>query len=189
MVGIEILLFEWIVAFLINLVPAFMPPTWMTLSFFYITWPQDLFLLVLMGVTASTAGRYALAKLSGKFFNKFGTKKKKEQMKFLQKKLEGKPWQKFIFTFLFALSPLPSNALFIAVGVTKTKLREIILGFFCGRTISYLFLVFTTEKVFSSLGATVEGTATLWTLMIEVIGIIAIIAFFIFDWEKLLGKK
>jgi len=189
MIGIEVLLFEWAIVFLINLIPAFMPPTWLTLTFFYITNPQNIFLLVLIGVTASTAGRYCLAKGSGKFFGKYGTKKKKKQMKLLEKKLHGKPLQKFIFTLLFSLSPLPSNALFIAVGATKTRLREVIAGFFVGRTISYLFLVFTTEKIFSSLGTTVEGTGTLWTIMIEIIGIIAIIAFFVFDWEKLLGGK
>ena len=189
MVGIEVLLFEWIVIFLINLVPVFMPPTWMTLSFFYITNPQNIFLLVFIGVTASTAGRYALAKGAGKFFARFGTKKKKKQMKMLKKRLHGKPLHVFIFTFLFSLSPLPSNALFIAVGATKTRLREVVAGFFVGRTISYLFLVFTTERIFSSLGATVEGTGTQWTIMIEVIGVIAIVLFFIFDWEKMLGGK
>jgi len=189
MLGIEILLFEWLVVFLINLIPAFMPPTWMTLSFFYITSPQNIFLLVFIGVTASTVGRFGLAKISGKFTTKFASKKKKKQMHLLQKNLEGKPIQKFIFTLIFALSPLPSNALFIAVGATKTRLREVIAGFFVGRTISYLFLVFTTEKIFSSFGMTASGNVTLWTIMIEVIGVIAIIAFFLFDWEKLLGKK
>ena len=141
MVGIEVLFFEWIVVFLINLIPAFMPPTWMTLSFFYITNPQNIFLLVFIGVTASTAGRYCLAKGAGKFFQRFGTKKKKKQMKSLQKRLHGKPLHVFIFTLLFSLSPLPSNALFIAVGATKTKLKLVVAGFFVGRTISYLFLV------------------------------------------------
>jgi len=189
MLGIEILLFEWLVVFLINLIPALMPPTWMTLSVLYITNPQNIFLLVFIGVTASTAGRFVLAKLSGQFFCKFGTKKKKKQMQLLQKKLQGKPIQKFIFTLIFSLSPLPSNALFIAIGATKTRLREVVAGFFIGRTISYLFLVFTTEKIFSSMGATIEGTATQWTILIELIGLIAIIVFFVFDWEKLLGGK
>ena len=189
MVGIEVLIFEWIIIFLINLIPAFMPPTWMTLSFFYITNPQNIFLLVLIGVSASTAGRFALAKGAGKFFQKFGTKKKKDQMKILQKKLRGKPLPVFIFTLIFSLSPLPSNALFIAVGATKTKLKPVVAGFFIGRTMSYLFLIFTTQKVFSSLGATVAGSATLWTIMIEAIGVVAIVVFFLFDWEKLLGRN
>jgi membrane protein YqaA with SNARE-associated domain len=189
MIGIETILFEWILVFLFNLIPVFMPPTWMTLSFFYITNPQNIFLLVFIGVTASTVGRFALAKCSGLFFDKFGSKKKKEEMKLLAKKLSKKSTQKFIFTLLFSLSPLPSNALFIAVGATKTRLREVIAGFFVGRTISYLFLVFTTEKVFSSLNITAQGTATTWTIIIELIGIISIIAFFLFDWKKFLEKK
>jgi len=182
-----LLIVEWLIVFAINIVPAFMPPTWMTLSAFYIMLPQNIFILVFVGVTASTVGRYCLAKLSGKFVHKFASKKKREEMTVLKEKLAQKPFAKFIFTLLFALSPLPSNALFIAVGATKTRLREVVAGFFIGRTISYLFLVFTTEKVFSSIGATVEGTAALWTIMIEVIGVLAIIVFFLFDWEKFLS--
>jgi membrane protein YqaA with SNARE-associated domain len=189
MVGIETLIFEWIVIFVFNIIPAFAPPTWMTLAFFYITNPQNIFLLVFIGVTASTVGRYCLAKISNKFIFKFASKKKKQQMELINIRLAGKPFQKFIFTFLFALSPLPSNALFIAIGATNTKLREILLGFFAGRTLSYLFLVFTTEKIFSSLSITLEGTATFWTIIIELIGVFAIIFFFIFDWEKLLKQK
>jgi membrane protein YqaA with SNARE-associated domain len=189
MVGIEVLIFEWIIIFLINLIPAFMPPTWMTLSFFYITSPQNIFLLVFIGVSASTVGRYCLAKGSGKFFARFGTKKKQKQMKLLQKKLHGKPIKVFIFTLLFSLSPLPSNALFIAVGATKTKLKSVVAGFFVGRSISYLFLVFTTEKILSSLGANIKGSGSMITILIEVVGVIAIIIFFLFDWEKLLGGK
>jgi hypothetical protein len=33
------------------------------------------------------------------------------------------PLQKFLFTLIYSLSPLPSNALFIAFGATKTKLK------------------------------------------------------------------
>ena len=87
---------------------------------------------------------------------------------------------------IYALSPLPSNALFIAFGATKTRLREVLAGFFVGRTISYLFLVFTTQKVFSSLESTMQGNASLWTIMIEVIGVIAVIGFFLVDWNKII---
>jgi len=183
-----LLLAEWIVVFLLNVVPAFAPPTWAILSFFYIAAPQNIFVLIAVGVTASTAGRYCLAMLSRLFTKKFAKGHKKEEMDFLAKKLSGKPFKKFLFTFLFSLSPLPSNALFIAVGAIGIRLREVLAGFFAGRIISYLFLVFVVGKVFTSLEATVEGTATLWIILIELIGVIAIIAFFLFDWAAFLGK-
>jgi uncharacterized membrane protein YdjX (TVP38/TMEM64 family) len=102
----------------------------------------------------------------------------------IKRQLEGKTWQKFVFTLIYALSPLPSNALFIAFGATKTKLREVLAGFFIGRTISYLFLVFTTKQVFASFEATLAGNSSLWTIMIELIGVVAVLAFFFIDWNK-----
>jgi membrane protein YqaA with SNARE-associated domain len=183
---LSLIVAQWAIIFIINLVPALMPPTWAVLSFFYITNPQNIFLLIFIGVTASTCGRFALAKISGYVTNKFASQEKKDEFEAIQSKLQGKPWQKFIFTLIYALSPLPSNALFIAFGATGTKLREVLAGFFVGRTISYLFLVFTTQKVFSSLESTMQGNASLWTLMIEVIGVIAVIAFFVVDWNKII---
>jgi uncharacterized membrane protein YdjX (TVP38/TMEM64 family) len=163
-----------------------MPPTWALLSAFYIAEPQDIFLLIIIGVTASTCGRFALAKLSEKVISKFASDKKKDEFNSIGARLKGKATQKFIFTFIYALSPLPSNALFIAFGATKTKLREVLAGFFIGRFISYLFLVFTTNQVFSSMEKTLQGNASLWTIMIEVIGIVAVIGFFFVDWNKII---
>lgn len=180
------LLFQWFVIFLINIIPAFAPPTWMVLSYFYITNPQNIFLLVFVGVTASTLGRYALAKLSGSVFKKFASKKKKEEIEVLRKRLNKKPLAKFLFSFIFALGPLPSNALFIAAGSTKINLKEIILGFFIGRSLSYLFLVFTSQKIFTSFEQTILGEATLFTLWVEILGIIAILLFFLIDWVKIM---
>lgn len=182
---------EWLVVFILNVIPAFAPPTWIVLSAFYIAFPQNIFFLIAIGVTASTAGRYALAKGSEILIQKYASNNKKEDLAHLKKALNYKPMQKFLFTFIFALSPLPSNALFIAAGATKIRLREILAGFFAGRTVSYLLLVFITEKVFTALEKTLEGNATIWTVMIEVIGVLSIVAFFAIDWDKLIrsGEK
>ncbi|MFA6399498.1 MAG: hypothetical protein WCW44_03975 [archaeon] len=195
MFGLELLdyptlaVVQWIIVFLANVIPAFMPPTWAVLSAFYISTPQNIFALILIGVTASTCGRFALAKLSGRVTSQFASSAKKKEFDAIGAKLQGKTFQKFIFTFIYALSPLPSNALFIAFGATKTRMREVLAGFFVGRFISYLFLVFTTNKVFSSLEATAQGAGTLGTIMVEVIGLIAIVGFFFIDWNKLISLE
>lgn len=183
------LIIQGLIIFGLNIIPAFAPPTWIVLAYFYIARPQNLFLLIFIGVTASTCGRYVLAIISRKVFNKFASEEKKEEMELIRNKLKKGTWKKFIFSVLFSLGPFPSNSLFIAVGTTKIRLKEIIWGFFLGRSISYLFLVFTSEKIFTSLETTLAGDATLWTIIIEIIGVVSIIAFFLFDWKKLLLKK
>jgi len=184
---ISMLFAQWVIVFVLNIVPALAPPTWAILSFFYISNPQNIFLLVLIGVTASTTGRFALAKASAFVTEKFANRSKKNEFKAIENKLEGKALQKFIFTLIYSLSPLPSNALFIAFGATKTRLREVLAAFLIGRTISYLFLIFTTQKIFSSLETTMQGNASLWTIMIEVIGVIAVLGFFLVDWNKIIS--
>jgi uncharacterized membrane protein YdjX (TVP38/TMEM64 family) len=183
------LIIEWLIIFGLNIIPVFAPPNWIVLTYFYIVHPQNLFLLIFIGVTASTCGRYVLAILSRKIFNKFASKEKKEEMELIRNKLKKNTWKKFIFSVLFSLGPFPSNSLFIAVGTTKIRLREIIAGFFVGRTLSYLFLVFTSEKIFTSLETTLTGSATTWTFFIEIIGVLSILVFFLFDWKKFLLKN
>jgi len=183
---VGVMIAQWLIIFVINIIPALMPPTWAVLSFFYITYPQNIWILIIVGVTASTCGRFALAKLSGYITGKFASKDKRAEFDGIKEKLSGKPLQKFVFTLIYALSPLPSNALFIAFGATKTKLSPVLAGFFVGRVISYLFLVFTTQKVFTSLESTMQGNAEIWTIMIEVIGVIAILGFFLIDWNKII---
>lgn len=186
-----LLVIQWVVIFAINFVPVLAPPTWIVLSFFYVVREQNLLVLVIIGVTASTFGRYALARFSGYLTDKFASKEKKMEFDAIKNKLKGKAREKFVFTFLYALSPLPSSALFIALGATKTKLKEVLLGFLVGRLISYLVLIFIAGNILSSMETIISESTNIWTIGIEVIGIIAIILFFLTDWKKILnlGEK
>ena len=54
-----------IVVFVLNVLPAFAPPTWTTMSFIGLAFPNNnSMLLSLVAATAATAGRIVLAKLS-----------------------------------------------------------------------------------------------------------------------------
>src|SRR6516165_4904757 len=55
----------FILVFILNVVPAFAPPTWITLSFLGMSMPHvPVGALALIGATAATLGRVTLAKLS-----------------------------------------------------------------------------------------------------------------------------
>jgi hypothetical protein len=54
----------FIVVFVINLLPAFAPPTWTTMSFIGLTVPSiDVVLLALVAATAATCGRVAFGEI------------------------------------------------------------------------------------------------------------------------------
>jgi len=178
----------FILVFLLNLAPGFVPPTWIVLLLFYLINPNfNIFLLPLVGATASTLGRFCLLQLSkkGKILL---SKKEKEEMKFLNKKLKEIKNFGFISSLIVALTPIPSNAYFIMLGFIEYSTLGIFLGFFIGRLITYflpLFLVKTTilliRKVFFE--------EWIFHLFLDTIGIISIVIFILIDWKKILKQK
>jgi len=65
-------------AFVINLVPAFMPSTWMVMAFFYIRFDLPLLVLTIGGAIASAFGRVALARGTRAFSRRFLTKQRND---------------------------------------------------------------------------------------------------------------
>jgi hypothetical protein len=104
---------EWFVAclvlvFLINL----MPSTWMVLAFFHLKFDLPLVPLCVSGATVSGFGRLVLANGSDLVTNTF-FKKKREALKLLGAFLEEKKPVLPLATFAYALTPLPTNNLFV----------------------------------------------------------------------------
>ena len=139
----------FILVFILNVVPAFAPPTWITLSFLGMSMPHvPVGALALIGATAATLGRVTLAKLSraivrGRLLDE-PTRKNIGAIKDVLEKR-----RVFAFgTFLaYAFSPLPSNYLFIAYGLTTLRLTLVAFPFFVGRLASYSFWVTTASAV------------------------------------------
>jgi len=139
----------FILVFILNVVPAFAPPTWIRLSFLGFSMPHvPMGALALIGATAATLGRVTLAKLSraivrGRFLDE-PTRKNIGAIKDVLEKR-----RVFAFgTFLaYAFSPLPSNYLFIAYGLTTLRLTLVAFPFFVGRLASYSFWVTTASAV------------------------------------------
>jgi hypothetical protein len=55
-------------------------------------------------------------------------------------------------TFLYVLTPFPTNNLFIAAGMVGVNLGWVLAGFWAGRILADTFWVWTTDRVFNSLG-------------------------------------
>jgi len=171
----------------LNAVPAFMPPTWVFLAYIHLTSGGDLLSLALLGAVCSTIGRIILAKWSGPLVGAFMNKSMRSNAEFAQKELSRKPFASFLFTFLYALSPFPSNAIFILAGTAGLRLAPIISGFFLGRLISYYALLvaagFTADAVGSQLS--LEGN---YRWLLDIAGIAATLVFFLVDWKEIADK-
>jgi membrane protein YqaA with SNARE-associated domain len=141
--------------FVINVIPAFMPPTWILLSLvgfnFHLN-NYNLAILAILAAVASSSGRAVLAVLSSKILrNKVISAKTRENLDILKENIiKRKNLTKSFFLF-YAFSPFPSGQLFLAYGLTDLKLSLAIIPFFIGRLSSYLFWIFTsseTSKIF-----------------------------------------
>src|SRR3974377_1356840 len=131
----------FIVVFVLNVLPAFAPPTWTTMSFMGLAVPNiDVLLLALVAATAAACGGILVAKLSRIIVRqKLLTEQVRRNVDAIRIGIENRRAMT-LGTFLgYSLSPLPSNYLFIAYGLTSLPIAFLALPFFIGRFVSYAF--------------------------------------------------
>jgi membrane protein YqaA with SNARE-associated domain len=139
--------------YILNTLPAFAPPTWMVLSFFGFNHPQFNFLsLALAAAFAATLGRITLASLSQFIIrNKLLNTKIKENIDVLKNALAYRKNQTMGALLVYSFTPLPTNYLFIAYGLTSLPIRLIAVPFFIGRLVSYAAWIFLGQETYKSL--------------------------------------
>lgn len=147
------------VVFFLNLVPAFAPPTWMVFSYLGFAKPSsNVALLAVVGAAAATLGRLTLARLAHVVIRqRLLSDAKKQNIDAIREGLEGRHKLTFAVFLFYAFSPLPSNYLFIAYGLTTMKLRLIAWPFFVGRSVSYAFWGLSSMAVARRISGEVNG--------------------------------
>ena len=177
----------WVLAVIINLVPAFMPPSWAMLSVFRIASGAPLLPLTLGGAAASAAGRVGLAWGSARLGNKLPANEKKNA-KALGDFIRRHGRWGVVIVFVGCLGPLPSNALFIAAGLGKVALRPLVVAFFLSRVIADTFWVWSAGKVSESTGSLFREQLTSWpAIAIQVAGLLVVVGVMRLPWVKWLG--
>jgi hypothetical protein len=173
----------------LNVVPFFMPPTWIVLSTLFFLFPQRFnpYLLALVGAFASTLGRAVLCRIGVASRGLMGEDRKRSMDRAGQA-LRSKKYGGFALTFLYALSPLPSNAYFLIIGTMRCYFFTIFLGFWLGRLISYSVTIRVARVAFSSLSGVLAGQVQA-VVLVNALAILAMIVFAFIDWEKLIQER
>ncbi|MFH0836530.1 MAG: hypothetical protein V1870_00205 [Candidatus Aenigmatarchaeota archaeon] len=173
-----------------NIIPLFMPPTWLLLGVIYnITPGLDILMLAFLGAIASTFGRYILAKLSVSFKHRFIDIKRQKKMKEIGKLAKKNPGKAFLLTlFLSAVTPMPSNAFFIIVGFSDAVILPIFIGFFIGRFIQYFIMIISTSFILTSIAA-IFSLSLINIIILDTIAMIVIIIFTMIDWIEFMHTK
>ena len=184
----------FIVVFVLNLLPAFAPPTWTTMSFIGLAIPNiDVLLLALVAATAATCGRVLLAKLSRVVVRqRFMTEQARRNVDAIKIGIENRR-ATTLGTFLgYSLSPLPSNYLFIAYGLTSLPLAFLAVPFFIGRLVSYAFWTRTASTVGDWLDWDWFESATYFVayfLLSQLLLIPVMYGFTKLDWHALFAEQ
>jgi hypothetical protein len=133
------------VIFLLNIIPIFSPPTWIVLSAISLGVPDAIPLgLAIVGATAATCGRVVLAKMSRRILRgKLLGDDARRNVDEIRTGIEAHRLASAGGVLLFAFSPLPSNHLFIAYGLTNLPVVFPAVPFFLGRLVSYSFWIFS----------------------------------------------
>jgi hypothetical protein len=129
------ILLLFLLVFLLNVVPAFAPPTWMVFSFVGFRFPNHMGIaLALVGALAATLGRFTLAKGSNVIVRRrLLNETAKQNVDVIREQLTQRKKLTFSIFLFYAFTPLPSNYLFIAYGLTAMELKLITIPFFIGR--------------------------------------------------------
>jgi hypothetical protein len=179
--------------FALNLLPAFTPPTWVALSFIGLMIDGiNPMWLALLGAGAAASGRMSLAKLArmvirGRLLNDATLK----NIDTIKDELEGRRKLTFAIFLTYAFSPLPSNYLFIAYGLTVLPLRLVVAPFFVGRLISYTFWIRTASWAAEKFDLESLESASyvgLYFVLSQILLIPAIYGFTKIDWHSVFRR-
>jgi membrane protein YqaA with SNARE-associated domain len=172
----------------VNAAPILMPPSWIILTSFHLLDPTlNIVLLAMVGATGATVGRFILKKFSG-YFRRFVGEEQKSNLDIIGNYLNQKKHGYLIASFLFAATPLPSNMLFITYGLMRAKSLGIYIGFWFGRTISYIIMIYFGNAVLTPILEIFEDRIT-GILLIDGVGIGMIILFASINWTLLITQK
>lgn len=178
---------EWILLAIsivvVNTIPAFMPPTWALLAWAHLGEGVPVLPLALVGAAGATTGRFLLARASRLFGDRIIPRR----------------WQENITALVNAIRPhklgvasvvvLPTNQLFIAVGLSGAPLLPLLLAFAVTRFASYVAWVVVADTAVSTLRDALHPTlGNSVTIVAQALLFIVLIVVMQIDWGTYLQR-
>jgi len=187
------LLILFVVVFLLNVIPAFAPPTWMVFSFLGFRLPTHMdWSFALVGAVAAAMGRSLLGKLSRIVIrNHWLSLAARENINSLKLELEKRPSLTFGLLLFYAFTPLPSNYLFIAYGLTAMPIVRLVVPFFIGRFVSYYMWTMSAAAVSRKLELEDIDALSYFSVYFVLTQLVLLTLIYVFtrvDWNVLLHK-
>ena len=180
--------FVFLMIFVLSIIPILTPPTWIiVVSAYSLNDQLNPLLLSAIGATAAVIGRMILLQVST-IGRKAINDQRKSSLEKLRKYLEKTRYGYLFGTLLFALTPLPSNMLFISYGLMNAKSLGIIAGLWIGRFIAYLLMI-NLSKYFVDYFKEILNSDIQSIFIIDIIGIIMTLFMLLIDWNILFSER
>jgi len=156
-----------------------------TIVIFFIASQYDPLLLAIAGGTGAALGEFT-GYLLGFYGQKILSEERRRKMSFMVK-LFGRYGPLAIF--LFSLTPLPDDLLFIPLGILRYKFIKAFIPAILGK-ISMIFLLAYFGRIGSAVILLIFGEGNEWIGMTITAVLLAIILVLLFriDWEKVFNK-
>ncbi len=182
-------LLVFIGSFLFDVVPIPLPPAFTLMVAMQMMFDLNIWVVVVVGVAGSIAGRYILAwyipKVAGKIFKAA----KNEDVEYLGQKLKEKGWKSHLAILTYSLLPLPTTPLFIAGGMAKMKPYYIIPAFLVGKSISDFAAVTLGKYAAENMSEVLHGMVSWKFIAGFALTLLLIAALLFIDWRTLLQHK
>jgi membrane protein YqaA with SNARE-associated domain len=175
---------------LLNAIPAFMPPTWALLTYFHIHQGMDIWMLAVVGGIASATGRTILSVA----FRTMGTRilpvRWRTNIEALGQQMQKRQKLSLSALALFFLGPVPSNQVFIALGIARVRLAPAIAVFAVTRGAGYAFWIMSATSVASSLSEVLRpGLGSAASVIAQVVGLGILFAVMQVDWPRIVQER
>lgn len=181
------LLLLFLAVFALNVAPAFAPPTWMLMSFFGFRYPDaNPFLVALVAACGAAGGRSVLAYFAQRIANsRWVSQKMRDSLSVVAETVAHRRLASAATFLLIAVSPLPSNVLFMAYGLARARLLLLLVPFFLGRLFSYTLAFAGAAAVSRRYDVTLaDGAALLYFVVVQIAWLLGLYVFTRVDWRR-----
>ena len=173
-----------LIVFVVNLLPAFGPPTWAILVFTRLHWHLHPVAIVVIGGVAAMSGRYLLARGARHFKTRL-TGRLKSNLADATELLERRRGAAIGIVALFVVSPLPSAQLFVGAGLLSLPLELLTIAFFIGRIVSYSIYVSAATLADTQLSQILrQSFGSFWSIALQLLFLIAVGALPFVRWKR-----
>jgi len=176
-------------AMLMDITPLPLPPAFTVMIIFQLVFGLPVWPVIVAGVAGSIIGRAILSMYIPSISHRIFNEKENDDIRFLGNKLKNNGWRSQAFILFYTLMPLPSTPLFIAGGMARMRVKQIIPAFCLGKVTSDTIAVMAGKYAATNTKEMLSGLVSVKSFIGLAMGLFFIAALLFVDWRSLLQEK